>query len=329
MSEYNYIVRDGKRIPEHRAVIEDLLGITLRKDQVVHHINGNKTDNRPENLQVMDWAEHSRLHASAMPQSPEKLRKLRAARKGKSNLSARTLTEPQVEAIVIALHKGESVTAVSKRLSVSDHVVRDIRDGKTYRDILEKLPQEYFPLPRPKKRAPSSKGNRKLNVAELNIIRLELLQGKSIASIAKEHRLAQETVRRISTHESHTEIPWPEELARYDIVDDMKQLADRMLQGPLPEEEDGFSFTEEDIQALTGEKVDEILMKNYGLFPTYHARLVYLMMRRALSGDRTMLFALFSVSSYDALVPQILFSTSKAINNRNESGYAPVHFEGE
>lgn len=67
MSEYRYRTINGKRVPEHRAVVEELLGITLQNDQVVHHINGDKTDNRPENLQILDWKEHSRLHASTMP----------------------------------------------------------------------------------------------------------------------------------------------------------------------------------------------------------------------------------------------------------------------
>ena len=314
MSEYKYTVKDGKRIPEHRAVVENLLGVTLREDQVVHHINGIKTDNRPENLRVMDWKEHSRLHASAMPQTPEKIRKVSEARKGKSNPDARALTAEQVEDVVKALHEGETVTAVAKRLDVSDHVIRNIRDGKTYQDVLAALPKEYFPLPKAKKRKISANGNRKVSVAELNVIRLELLGGRSIASIAREHHLAQETVRKINEHVSYNDIPWPEELARYEAINDLKKLADLMLQGPMPEEDDGFDFTEEDIQALTGEKIDSILLEKYGIYPTYHARLVYLMMRRALAGDRTMLFALFSISSYDELVPQILYTSSKVIN---------------
>ena len=35
---------------------------SFRSDEVVHHINGNKLDNRPENLRVMKWDEHDVFH---------------------------------------------------------------------------------------------------------------------------------------------------------------------------------------------------------------------------------------------------------------------------
>ncbi|MBP5168522.1 MAG: HNH endonuclease, partial [Oscillospiraceae bacterium] len=123
----------------------------------VHHINGDKKDNRPENLEVMDWREHSRMHASRMVQTPEKLRKVSEARKGKPNAPARQLKDEQVEAIVRALSGGKNVTALAAKYGVSDHVIRNIRDGKTYRDVLEKLPQELFPLPQAKPRTGGSK----------------------------------------------------------------------------------------------------------------------------------------------------------------------------
>lgn len=47
---------------EHRVVAEQMLGRPLEPDEVVHHINGDKRDNRLENLQVLSRSEHSRLH---------------------------------------------------------------------------------------------------------------------------------------------------------------------------------------------------------------------------------------------------------------------------
>ena len=46
----------------YRAIAEEMLGRKLRANEVVHHINGDRTDIRPENLQVMGKAEHHRLH---------------------------------------------------------------------------------------------------------------------------------------------------------------------------------------------------------------------------------------------------------------------------
>ena len=48
---------------EHRIIASEKIGRLLKKNEQVHHINGNKIDNRPENLQVISgMAEHRSLH---------------------------------------------------------------------------------------------------------------------------------------------------------------------------------------------------------------------------------------------------------------------------
>ena len=46
----------------HRVVAEQMLGRPLAKGEIVHHIDGNKRNNAPDNLQVMTQSEHARLH---------------------------------------------------------------------------------------------------------------------------------------------------------------------------------------------------------------------------------------------------------------------------
>lgn len=48
----------------YRLVAAEKLGRPLRDDEVVHHINGDPTDDRPENLDVMTDSAHKSHHAT-------------------------------------------------------------------------------------------------------------------------------------------------------------------------------------------------------------------------------------------------------------------------
>ena len=53
-------------IREHRAVMEEYLCRTLKREEHIHHKNGIKTDNRLSNLILTSNAEHPRFHPSTL-----------------------------------------------------------------------------------------------------------------------------------------------------------------------------------------------------------------------------------------------------------------------
>jgi len=56
---YMRININGKRVLQHRHIMEKFIGRKLKKGERIHHNNGNKTDNRIENLQLFSSnAEH-------------------------------------------------------------------------------------------------------------------------------------------------------------------------------------------------------------------------------------------------------------------------------
>lgn len=60
--EHPHANKDGY-VMEHRLVMEEVLGRYIKENEVIHHINRNRKDNRPENLMIFSSiSDHMRYH---------------------------------------------------------------------------------------------------------------------------------------------------------------------------------------------------------------------------------------------------------------------------
>src|SRR3990167_2781700 len=61
---------------EHRLILEKKIGRYLTSNEICHHINGNRLDNRPENLELMSRPVHASMHLKGRKLSLETRKRL-------------------------------------------------------------------------------------------------------------------------------------------------------------------------------------------------------------------------------------------------------------
>ena len=133
MSNYKAIKVNGKKIDEHRYIMEQYLGRQLARDEVVHHKNGEKDNNEIENLEVMSLSEHSRQHQFRHVPSEETKQKISEALMGHKS-SGRKFNDDQIEEIKQLHNEGLSNRKIAQMFNVNHQTINDIINGKYYKN---------------------------------------------------------------------------------------------------------------------------------------------------------------------------------------------------
>jgi hypothetical protein len=133
MTNYKAIKVNGKKIDEHRYVMEQYLGRPLSRYEVVHHKDGNKRNNDINNLEVMDLSQHSKHHRTGIEISPETKKKLSERLYGRKS-PCRKLNDEQIGQINKFHEEGISHRNIAKIFGVSHTTIDHIINGETYKN---------------------------------------------------------------------------------------------------------------------------------------------------------------------------------------------------
>lgn len=76
---YRCMMFNGRQVREHRHIWENNYG-KIPKGYQIHHINGDKLDNRIENLKLMKTGEHTKLHNNGFKKGNQLYKKRKMTR---------------------------------------------------------------------------------------------------------------------------------------------------------------------------------------------------------------------------------------------------------
>lgn len=104
---------------EHRVVAEQKIGRKLLRTEHVHHIDGNRHNNHPDNLVVLTISEHLKLHG--------------AERKGLRPLRKTKFTDDQIRSIRADLRPDP---IIAREYGVATSLISVIQTKKIYKYVL-------------------------------------------------------------------------------------------------------------------------------------------------------------------------------------------------
>lgn len=127
---YHRMRVNGRLIDEHRLVMEKHLGRKLSSNEVVHHIDGDKTNNDIDNLQVMTRQEHALLHEARgdLHRPPDNGRRFEKGNRPPN----RKLSDESALDIFDMIKSGVPNKEIMLQYGIKRSVLSDIMRGKSY-----------------------------------------------------------------------------------------------------------------------------------------------------------------------------------------------------
>ena len=125
----------------HRRIWEDFYGKPVPKDYVIHHINGDKLDNRIQNLQCCTKVNHSKFHSKQRSFKHTEEWKKRASkfRSGKNNPNyGKKRTREEMKGIISYKIKTSKLSQYDKYWGLV-YLMHRKNAGLTQREIISEM----------------------------------------------------------------------------------------------------------------------------------------------------------------------------------------------
>jgi len=132
---YNYIYRPNHpnakqngMVAEHVYVLSKKIGRPLRKGEQCHHLDGNKLNNKEDNLQLTTLMQHYYMHRERKDARPchqcgKDTKNLKYCSVQCSQIGQQRVERPTPE-ILLKMVEEEGYCAVGRRFNVSDNSIR-------------------------------------------------------------------------------------------------------------------------------------------------------------------------------------------------------------
>lgn len=125
-------------ISEHRLVMEKKLGRYLKPNEIIHHIDRNRNNNKTINLQLMTRKRHSQLHLLGRKLSEKTKQKISKANKGRivSELTKKKLSLAG-KGRIMSIETRKKMSLAQKGRKVSKKTRKKISLKKRGKKLLE------------------------------------------------------------------------------------------------------------------------------------------------------------------------------------------------